>query len=343
MVFAKISILFLSMNLFAELNPLVTKQQIHRVRYISEDGKISYYQKRNGSLVFATNYAVKTILEGTLYTNHTVFASAAKRSIVIETNPNYLNSHIFLPHNNINLLPIGSLTPILLGKGTSPRLHLDDTWVSYFQPRDKIIKLKSTANREIDIAIAINKGNNPYFIPEVFMIDNNRLLYTDQNNKGEIAIFSFSLEQKKSSLVHKLQTPTKRISFCSLNNKLYIGTFGIYDASLGSEIIEFSLKNKLDYAKGNIVYESNLNDLGQLICFKKEKRIYFIKSFQAGPSVYQNNTDVVMLDPIKKTLKRVSEINSATQIIEMDNRILIPNKGKLLIVRGDPLKNDSLD
>ena len=38
------------------LPELLAKQAVSNIRYLSQDGKFTYYQKRSGSLLFSSNY-----------------------------------------------------------------------------------------------------------------------------------------------------------------------------------------------------------------------------------------------------------------------------------------------
>ncbi len=345
MVLAKVLLLtiFFSESAFGKLNPLITKQDVGRMRYLSEDGSLSIFQRRNGELSLSTNYAVDAILKGPPLTNYLVTASPNKKYFIIEKDENYLRSHSIRREREIYKIIAGGKTPDFIGKGIASKLHYQDTWASFYRPYQKKIVIKSLVNKILDFEILIKNPNSEYFIPEILFVDNNRVLYSDVNELGQIALFLFSRESKKVEIVYKAEEAGKYLEMCKMKDKLYLGEFAYHGVELESRILEFSLNKKLDYAKGRIIYESPKRDLGNMICFEKEERVYFVKAFYEEENFYNLKSDVVFVDPKKLVLKRISTIGDVTHIIEMDQRILAPHEGEFLIVAGDPLKDDSLD
>ena len=67
-----------------ELPKLLTKQPLEYIRFISDDGKITYYQKKSGSFQFSTNYDYAKLLE---FDSDTIFytqVSDQKKKVLIE-------------------------------------------------------------------------------------------------------------------------------------------------------------------------------------------------------------------------------------------------------------------
>lgn len=326
----------------AKLNPLITKQTVGRIRYVSEDGKVSIFQKRNGELSLSTNFAVYTILSGPEFTNYLITASRFKKYFLIEKDEHYLRSHAIRREREIYRVVYGGKTPTSIGKGINPKLHYQDTWASFYRPTKKIIMIKSLVNNILSFNIQLKNPFSVYFTPEVMFIDNNRILYTDLNEKGQVGLFLFERESRKVQLLYKNEIPGIYLEFCKTNDKLYLGEFPHHGIKAGSQITEFDLLKQIDYGKGRILYESGNADLGNMICTPKEGNVYFIKTYPEEDNFYNVKTDIVGLNPAKGSIKRISDIGDITNIILMDERILTPYRGEFLIVKGDPLKDDSL-
>lgn len=335
-------IFFLSVSALGKLNPLIAKQSIGRIRYLSENGRISIYQKRNGELSLSTNFSVDTILAGSEFTNYLVTASNTKKYLLLEKDENYLRSHAVMRKSEIYKVLYGGLNATKIGDGVNSQLHLGDTWASFFVPDLKKIVLKSLVNSLLDFEIQLKNPINRYFVPRVIFLDNNSVLHTDMNEKGEIGLFQTSRDSKKTKLLSKSEATGQYFELCTMNKKLYIGSFYYPGIDGGSRILEFQLNKSLDFGKARIIYESSERDIGQFICQEDLKSIFFIKSYPQAPNFYNQKTDVVKLNAESLKLSRLSEIGDITNIINMDGRILVPYRSEFLLAWGDPLKDDSL-
>lgn len=345
MVSVKIITLFAIATSFAkiELNALITKQVPGRMRYVSDDGNISFYQKRNGSLAFSTNFNVSEVLTGPSQTHYFVISGSKNKTFLLMKDEFFLTANSIRNTASIYAFHSKNPSPKYLGKGLSPKLHLFETWATYYNPHQKRIYIKSLVNSLLDFNLNLNSINNPFFIPEVLVIDNNRVLFTDVNKTGHITLLLFTRSTKKVHVLYRPELPGRRIELCTFKNRLYLGEFGLNGINNGSQITELKLETSLNYAKGRVLYESPHSDYGSLICFLPTHKLYFIKVFPQGKSYYEYFSEAVELDPLTKQIRPISSEQNVTQIIEMNGRILIPHQGKFLIAKGDPLKDDSLD
>ena len=347
---ASVKIIILALMLYSlsandkiKLNELLSKQVPGRMRFVSNDGKISFYQKRNGGLAFSKNFKISEVLKGTPQINYSVIAGNEKKIFLLIKSTFYLTAHSIRNTPDLYTFKAEDKSIRYLGRGLSPRMHLLDTWASFYNPHQKQILIKSLVNSLLNSSIKINSTKNPFFIPEVAMIDNNRILYTDVNEKGHIALFLYTRSNKKSDVLYRPQDAGIKIELCTIKENLYLGKFPLNGIGRESQILEFNLKTPLDDSHGRIIYESSSSDYGNLICSSQIKKIFFIKVFPYGKSSYEYSSEVVELDPKTKQIQNLSQEKNITQIIEMDGRILIPHNGKLLIAKGDPLEDDSLD
>ena len=255
-----------------ELSPLITKQTPGRMRYVSNNGKISFYQKRNGSLAFATNFNVSEILTGPSKTYYFVIPGSENKTFLLIKDEFFLTSNSIRNTPKIYAFRPKKKSPQFLGKGISPKIHLFETWASYYNPHQRKIYIKSLVNPILDFSLNINSENDPFFIPEVLVLDNNRVLFTDVNKTGHITLLLFTRSTKKIEILYRPQFPGKRIELCTLKDRLYLGEFPLNGINNGSQISEFNLKFSLDYSKGQIIYESPYSDYGNMICFSKTNK-----------------------------------------------------------------------
>lgn len=326
------------------LNEIITKQATSKVRYLSNNGDVTFYQKRNGSLVFSSYYKVRDILKGDNETNYYVEVSNTKKFALIEQDDQFLSGNSISRIKSIYSFRLekgGNPTPI--GQGVSPRLHLLDSWATFYSPKEKKLFVISLVNDLLSFELPINSTNDPYFIPEVFFVDNNRMLYTDVNEKGESGLLIFTRSTKKIDVLYKSEARGRRIELCKLDEDLYIGEFSRNGVEWGTQITRLRLDKKLDYAKGQILYESKTNDPGNMICFNRDKKVYFIKEYPLSADYYDYQTEVVSLNPADKEITPHTDEKFITSIFEMDGRIITPFRGTFLIVRGDPTKEDVLE
>ena len=345
MASVKLLALFIMASSFAkiELKPLISKQIPGRMRYISDDGKVSFYQKRNGALAFSTNFNVSEILSGPSQTYYFVISGSENKTFLLIKDEFFLTSNSIRNTPSIYAFHLKDKSPRYWGKGISPKLHLLETWGSYYNPHQKKIYIKSLINSILDFNLNINSTKDPFFIPEVLVLDNNRILFTDVNKTGHITLLLFTRSTKKIDVFYRPKLPGKRIELCTLKDRLYLGEFPLNGMNNGSQITEINLETSLDYSKGRIIYESPYSDYGSLICFPQTNKLYFIKVFYQGKNHYEYFSEAVELDSANKKIKKISEERHVTQLIQMDGRILVPHRGKFLIAKGDTLKNDSLD
>jgi len=313
------------------LPELLTKQSIDNIRFLSQDGKFTYYQKRSGSLIFSTNYKVQEVLKGDIGTQYTLFATPEKKKIVILQNLNYHNFYSLRAKEKIFLLNYGESLPKEIGLGSTPSLLLNDSWLSYYDLYSRTLNFENTTNSPLKFSIKLNNRINPYFIPQVLMSDDNTIYYTDLGENGFIGLLQYKRNSSKSELIYKADTAMVKVEICLLNNNLAMGIFSIHSANKGSSIslTQLPLTN-LD--KREIIYKSESNDLGHMVCNFEKDKIIFIKNYglASNPSY-----DIASLNSTTKELTQLSELNTITNIVNMDGILLTQDKGKIYVVKGD--------
>ncbi|MDO9183898.1 MAG: hypothetical protein Q7U04_15895 [Bacteriovorax sp.] len=313
------------------LPELLAKQAINNIRFLTNDGKFTYYQKRSGSLLFSTNYKVKEILKGEIGTSYTIFSSSSRKKLVILQNEHFNNFLSLRAKEKIFLTNFDESEPREIGMGISPRLLLGDSWLSFYDPYSKILSFEHTTNAALKFSIKLNNRLNPYFIPQVIMTDENTVYYTDLNEEGIYGILEFKRNTTKSEVIYKAKSSMVKLEICLSQNQFILGEFGINFSNSGSIISKTDLPLK-DFSKRENIYTSELNDLGHLICDFEPKNLVFIRNFGNSniPSF-----DIANINTIDKKLTTLSEIKTVNNIINMDGILLTQEKGKYYIVKGD--------
>ena len=127
------------------LPEFITKQDISNLRFVSHDGKFTYYQRRSGALLVSTNYSVKKILQGKINSNYLVSSTPTRKSLLIVQDESF---HSFLSLRKLTKIYTADFDGqniVLLGEGVNPRLHLSDSKVSYYDPYKKLSPSKVVA------------------------------------------------------------------------------------------------------------------------------------------------------------------------------------------------------
>lgn len=311
---------------------LKTKSDIKDIRFISADGKFTYYQRRSGSLLLSTNYKVHEILKGEIGTQFTIHASPTSEKLIITMDETF-HTYLGLRHlKKIYVTDVGSESVEEVGEGLSPKLHLEDTWMSWFNPYSRKLKFINIKSPTLTFEIKVRNVLNAYFFPEVVMLDEKTALYTDINNKGVPAILKYTRRDKKVKVIFKSASVSQRIELCKNNDHLFVAEFGFNNSPRGSIIAKVALKN-FNIDRADIVYQSRQNDFGNIVCGFKQDHLYFIKNIsKIGGRV---ESEVNAFNHIKKSSRIISDLKYVSQLIFMDGRLLVPFRGDYYVLEGD--------
>jgi hypothetical protein len=319
-------------NVFGKiiLPQLLTKQAINNIRFLSSDGKFTYYQKRSGSLLYSSNYQVHEMLKGPLGTQYNVIASQSRKKMIILQNENYHTFYSMRAMEKIYLANYGEHATKQIGMGSDAKLHVDDNWISYYDFYKKTLTIENTNNSAAKFNIKLNNKKNPYFSPQVVMPDENTVFYTDLGENGSFGIIRYTRNNNTSKLIYNSKTPMIKAELCLHSQQLLVLTSGINFSQEGTSLNQYKLPFD-DIKSGNVLYSSPVNDIGQMICNIDSEKIYFIKNFGTNESV---RTDVTELNVNSKLPKTMSELKTVTSIINMDGTLLALDKGGYFIVKG---------
>ena len=337
----RLMILFLFLNFIpvigmaqrrSTLPTLSTKQAISNLRFVSQDGKFTYYQRRSGTLLLSSNYKVVEILQGNPGTNYTLSATTARKKILIVQNAHFHDYLSVRQGDKIYTVNYGEETPQFIAEGVDPKLHLNDEWISYFSAKSRELNLQNISNSVLSFQLKLNNIRNPYFQPFVAMIDSGTVLYTDLNEIGITGLLLFNRKENKSSLIAKVDRADQVFDFCLNDKFLYRLERGINDSTFGTRLHQYP-RTDFKLENGVLLYQSSFNDLGQLDCHAQADKVYFIKN--TTDKADDGRYEVASLTLSSKKVDVLSDLNFATQMINLDGRILIPYRGQYYVIIGD--------
>jgi hypothetical protein len=318
-------------NAKIELPELLAKQALSNIRFISNSGKFTYYQKNSGSLLFSSNYKVIEILKSEVGTQYEVIGTPARKKLVVTQNSNFHNFYSLRNNRKIYIADYGGQEVREVGLGTNPILHVDDSWLSYYNYYSRTINFEHTTNSALKFSIKLNNRINPYFSPKVIMPDENTVYYTDLSETGAPGLLQYKRNISKSDILYKAKTPMIKLEICYNNNNLIMGEFGINFSNNGSSIAKINYPFD-DFNKRDNIYNSKINDIGQILCNIDDNNLVFIKNSGTAEAP---TTDVFEIDLKSKAIKPLSELKSVTSIINMDGSLITIDKGRTLIVKGN--------
>ncbi|MCF8057950.1 MAG: hypothetical protein K9K67_01530 [Bacteriovoracaceae bacterium] len=314
-----------------ELPELTTKQDIKNIRYASSDGKFTYYQRNNGSLQFSTNYKVTEVIKLEPNTDYNLYVTNHKKYVFVEANETY---HTYLaPRNNkaLYLIDYGTSTIKKIGEGQITGIHDQDKWISYYNSFSKILTIQSPLSETLKHEIKLANVKNLYFQPQVIMIDTDTVIYTDINKDGLPGILRFKINSRKIDLLYKAENYTSKLEVCINGEDVYWGEFGLDPLTKRSQIRTLKTNN-LDFKNSQVIYQSEENDLGQIVCELNDESIYFIKTFRnnIGKLTY----DAFKVSPNSKKGEKISDLKFVTNLFLMDKKLLLPYQDKYYILEG---------
>ena len=320
------------------LKPIISKQALYNIRFVSQDASFTIYQKHTGSLFLSTNYSIKKIIDSDENTQFTVEGVKSSKYLLIskkdgahrEFNPNN-NEEIYLYPYSLN----GKAE--LIGTGINPQSHLNGDFVSYINKSNRKIYLQKLTLPKSVYTFSLPDSPNPFFSESVLMPNENTILISWQNASGINEIIKMNLEQSESKIIKKLNSYYSKLEMCLKNENLYF-----FEASYigynqeGSKITTIDLNNFNE----TTLYSSKATDLGQISCHIEENSIYFIKNFSENKKDY---FDVAKLTLPSNKIQRMTNEDYVTNIFEMDGRLIAVNNGEQMLLFGEnSLKKDSI-
>lgn len=332
---------FLVINAWA-LPELKTKQSVKNIRYISENGKVTYYQKNSGQLQYSTNYDFVSVMDQPKNTIYELYVSEGLKKVAIEVIKNPFAMGQWKSDNEIYLVDyISKQKPKLIGRGTSAKLHEKYNVLSYFSIEKNAIVIR---RGDFEQEIKLVNNSNPYFIPTIEVLSPNEIVFTDINKEGFQAILLYSLADKTFEVLYKVKSPGLSIEICKTDEFLIAGTFPNSSYYSGSKILMTPLFRGSMTKSWKSIYENQFPDIGNMIC--RDNQVYFLHTniYKAQLNERESSIHKVKLDYDNPTAsKQITDFTDANQLFKLGNMIITSKFGKYYIVEGSsPVESDAL-
>ncbi|MES1923622.1 hypothetical protein MHBO_005230, partial [Bonamia ostreae] len=122
------------------------------------------------------------------------------------------------------------------------------------------------------------------------------------------------------------------IGLCRNKDKLYISTVGTDSTYKESKIERLQLPLDINNFKSqlNLLYSSSENDPGTLNCTYSDAYLFFPHKLKDGPY-----TEIAALYSHFKELIVITELKFATQLVELDDKLLVPHNDKIFVLKGE--------
>ncbi len=334
MLFVKIFFYIIVFNIEAQetrvsgLPKLSTKQDVNNLRFLSQDGKYTYYQRRSGALVLSTNFRSFKVIKSTAETQYSITSTPFRKYLTVSADENFFTFFGLNRSNKIYVVKYGTDKATFIGSGNNPQLHLNDTWISFYKGHENEIHFVNVETPVLKFKIQLSEKKNVYFSPSSLMKDIQHILYIDQNEKGIYGLIQFDRNTTKFKILYKLADPFQKIEICESNKYIFLGIFGLHSYKKGGKIL-FTHKEKINFSD---LYSSKLSDIGNLLCDFNYDKIYFIQTQE------NNDSELVELNPsLPKDgrIKVLSDLKSVSQVIQMDGKLLIPFHGDFYVPTGE--------
>ena len=327
-----ISLFLMAFTTFAvELPRFLTKHSPETLRYISMDGRYAYVQKKPGVLGLVSSFRSVDFLADSNSNDFLVKSSRYKLRLAIESIPNAHNELSLVKNHKVFVVDYGNSVAREVGLGRGSRLHLRDEWISYYNIIDKVIHIVNLITQK-KYEIKLSRKGNPFFIPDVEMVSQRSILYTDINENGYSALVGFDLTTSKSNIIYKSSQTATRLELCQSGDYLGMGEFPYDGVVRGSKIQYVKLSDVVNLAGFTTLYNSIEQDVGNMICLPES--IYFVKTMNQDKDLNYKVTEAVKLEIKTQNIEAKTNLKHVSQIVEMDGRVLIPLRGEFFVLEG---------
>ena len=327
-------ILCVTQSFAAKLPKLSTKQKISNIRYISRDNKFTYYQSQSGHLYLATNFSANVVLKRNENSQFFMHGNKESKKIIIEVHDNFFSNNSMLYNSEFGIVDYGDYKYKKLAEGVNPQLHLNGKWYSYYSPNQKMIFFQSLEKTNLKFRIELKNPIAPFFKPQVVMLNSREILFTDLNNRGEMGILYFDRGQNAIKPVFKTSLSGSKIELCKLKNDVFVGEFSRLSSFKKSLLYNTNWGPNTLMEKRKLVYNSEQNDIGKIICHERSNSIYLIKNLSDSQSNILERSELIQIEKEKTGFKIVSDLKNVGHIVQMDSRILIPFRGNIYVAHG---------
>lgn len=318
------------------LHPIKTKQSFGNIRFLTQDGLLTYFQKNSGSLLMAKGYKTQIVFSDSPNTQYLMKASPYGKKIIVTKDKLFYSFLNLNKKFDIFTLDYGKVDAQLIGQGRFPKLHLEDSWISFYEPKSKTLVFQELENDQKKYSLSLSEKTNIFFKPSTLMLSDKLILFTQLNAKGAIQVIIYYPHTKRQHILYQNPQPGKTIKLCLLHSKIIINEFSKGRIHKGSTIMSLDSKriNKENQIK--TIYNSPTQDLGQALCLGN--KVWFLKEREQPKQIIKNQ-DIYSLNIQTGQLTQHSKRNNIEQIFSQDSQIFAVKAGEFYILKDNPYKN----
>ena len=327
----------LSLSSFSKLPEIQTKQSLNNIRYLSHDGKFTYFQQ-NGKLYLSSNYSHDEIYSSEKSSSYIIIGSLKRKKLIIEKESQFHRNLDMKKKRELFITSFGSKKLEKVGEGYALSINQDDNWINFYDYNNKMIVARRLDKSQKEVKVRLKNSVNPFFIPQAYMPSVDIMFYTDINEEGFMALMAYSFYDKSFSTIYKSKFKGMNLKFCLNEKTAFVGEFSYNSIDKGSSIFSIPLYENKGFQKISQIYTSQLNDIGNLVCTKDD--LFFIKTLNENNQLNMKRTEVAKLNIKTNKIIIITSLSFVTNIISMDGNILIPFRDKYYVAKGKSRLND---
>jgi hypothetical protein len=253
MHFITISVLLFANICLAKLTPFVPKSEISNLKAFIGKKNIYYYQNSKGEFIINRGLKSSSLISSDNdHVHYNALISTDSKYLVIEQVELFFSDLNLRKRNNIFIHQTDTDLAQEISKGSSPMFH--DTWISYFDPIEKLIYLREIKSKE-GISLLINNQKNPYYVPKRAKTLTD-FYYTQIDPSGVEEIIKINLQNKKKELFFRPSDNKFNLNICSNEGRFYFSS---------GNFLYFNSQKKLEFSG---------TQYGDILCH--DSGVYFV-------------------------------------------------------------------
>ena len=313
---------FLSLSLKAQrlyTHPLKTKQAVENIRFISQDSRFTYFQKNSGELSLSANFSTRPVFKDSSNTQYLVSGSSTRQKLIVTKDQSFYS--FFSPQKmlDIYVIPFGGRDATFIGKGRYPKLHLKDTWISYYSTDNQILYFKELGGDKRAYQVALTAPTQAFHMPFVEMINDRLFVYTDLTTEFIPQTKTYYPQTKQSEIIYQSLNNGQKHSLCKQGDSLIISDFSKTFIDPVSSIMKVSIQGSPTLKNIKAIYNSDQADLGNLHC--QDNKVFFFKQ-RDNQERLMPLYDLYSIDLASLMLKQHSLNQNMNQVFDMDGRLM---------------------
>ncbi len=326
-----LAILLIASTSFArtKLLELSTRQNVHNLKLDDLNG-VTFYLKGSSALAYSAKNKATVIIDKKLDSEFDV-VKINEEKYLISVKSNHYKNFSFIQDSEIYFYNIKTSNLELVGKGSYPKFHPTSSYISYtFEDRGLLfIEVVNTRNILDRFTIPL-KTRDLTLRSEVEIFDDSLIYYTDKDKNFNISISVYNNRSKKNYLIKQYDKSNITLSLCSNSENLYI----LESLQSDKSYLDISSMKRggVDYANKTPLVSKQIGPAFNLGISGDE--LFFIMTLKSESSNLINQREVVAYNMKEKKLFKRSDLNYVSSFVFHNDKILVPYKDKIYVLRN---------